>query len=95
MGAINEAAPLLKVAPGCAALGLSRATLYRRRTTDSSEGKRPVTARPAPPGRALTEAERDEVQGVLNSAQFCDAAPRQVYAHLLDDGRYLCSVSTM
>lgn len=33
--------------------------------------------------------------GVLNSAPFCDQAPRQVYAKLLDDGQYLCCVSTM
>jgi hypothetical protein len=32
---------------------------------------------------------------VLNSERFCDLAPAQVWAILLDEGRYLCSVSTM
>ena len=32
---------------------------------------------------------------VLNSARFRDKAPRQVWAALLDEGVYLCSVSTM
>jgi putative transposase len=32
---------------------------------------------------------------VLNSERFVDLAPREVYATLLDEGRYLCSVSTM
>ena len=32
---------------------------------------------------------------VLNSEQFYDQAPRQVYAQMLDEGQYLCSVSTM
>ena len=32
---------------------------------------------------------------MLNSERFCDQAPRQVWATLLDEGSYLCSVSTM
>jgi putative transposase len=35
------------------------------------------------------------VRAVLNSEQFADCAPREVYASLLDDGIYLCSWSTM
>ncbi|CAB1059509.1 hypothetical protein D1BOALGB6SA_4271, partial [Olavius sp. associated proteobacterium Delta 1] len=31
----------------------------------------------------------------MHSDQFCDDAPHQVYAKLLDAGRYLCSVRTM
>lgn len=31
----------------------------------------------------------------LNSDRFCDLAPREVYATLLDEGVYLCSVRTM
>ena len=33
--------------------------------------------------------------GVLNSERFCDQAPGEVYATLLDEGRYLCSERTM
>ena len=32
---------------------------------------------------------------MLRSAEFCDLAPAQVWARLLDDGIYLCSISTM
>ena len=32
---------------------------------------------------------------MLNSERFCDQAPAQVWATLLDEGRYLASVSTM
>jgi putative transposase len=32
---------------------------------------------------------------VLRSPEFCDLAPAQVWARLLDDGVYLCSISTM
>jgi putative transposase len=31
----------------------------------------------------------------LNSDRFCDASPRQVYATLLDEGRYVCHWRTM
>jgi hypothetical protein len=31
----------------------------------------------------------------LNSERFCDKAPAQVWATLLDEGTYLASVSTM
>ena len=32
---------------------------------------------------------------VLRSARVCDLAPAQVWAQLLDDGIYLCSIWTM
>ena len=32
---------------------------------------------------------------MLDSERFCDLAPAQVWARLLDDGCYLCSISTM
>src|SRR4051794_15943516 len=43
----------------------------------------------------LTEAERQHVLTVLRSPEYCDLAPAQVWARLLDDGIYLCSISTM
>jgi putative transposase len=75
----------------CALLGASRATRYRRR-------RLPTTAPPAPrptPPNALTETERQHVLSVLRSPEYCDLAPAQVWARLLDDGIYLCSISTM
>jgi putative transposase len=39
--------------------------------------------------------ERESVLGVLNSERFLDQAPGEVYATLLDEGRYLCSERTM
>ena len=32
---------------------------------------------------------------MLRSPEYCDLAPAQVWARLLDDGIYLCSISTM
>ncbi|NMC21351.1 MAG: hypothetical protein GYA33_13145 [Thermogutta sp.] len=50
--------------------------------------------RPKPP-RALSEPERQEVLDVLHSQPFADKAPAEVYAALLDQGRYLCSIRTL
>lgn len=75
----------------CALLGASRATIYRRRKPTA-----PGPAAPRPePANKLTEAERQRILAVLRSAEYCDLAPAQVWARLLDDGIYLCSISTM
>jgi putative transposase len=51
---------------------------------------------PRPPSaRAITPAEADTIIGVLNSERFCDKAPAQIWATLLDEGTYLASVSAM
>lgn len=75
----------------CALLGASRATRYRRRRPPVAG---PPVPRPTPPN-ALSEAERQHILSVLRSAEYCDLAPAQVWARLLDDGVYLCSISTM
>ena len=75
----------------CDLLGASRATRYRRRRSPVAG---PPAVRPTPPN-ALSEAERQHILSVLRSPTYCDLAPAQVWARLLDDGIYLCSVSTM
>ncbi len=76
----------------CDALGVNRATLYRRRNRRA--GKYPVKSRPQPPLR-LSEEERQTVLGLMHSERFMDASPHTIYATLLDEGRYYCSVRTM
>jgi len=75
----------------CAVLNVARSTLYRAR----QPRPRPEPPLRPTPANALSEAERAEVRQTLNSERFMDKAPRQVYAALLDEGCYLCSVSTM
>ena len=78
------------VVPACQALGLSRATFYRRRrSTPGHRQPRPT------PARALCEAEREQVLDVLACPRFVDRAPAEVVATLLDEGHYLCSERTM
>jgi len=73
----------------CRALGVPRATLYRRMLPAVPPRVRPT------PERALDAAERQAVLDHLHSERFCDKAPAEVYATLLDEGTYLCSIRTM
>jgi putative transposase len=43
----------------------------------------------------LSDAERQRVLDVLHEERFMDKAPAEVYAKLLDEGVYHCSISTM
>jgi hypothetical protein len=90
---IGELAPVIGTRAACAALGRSRATYYREHR-QSPLAPRPPRAQAGQP-RALSAAERAEVLGVLHADRFVDQAPASIYATLLDDGRYLCSVPTM
>jgi putative transposase len=89
MGAVDAVRPRIGVKRACLALGLPRASYYRRRRPRVVSHTRPT------PRRALTACERAEVLDLLHSPPFVDRAPAQVYAALLDEGMYLCSVRTM
>ncbi len=89
MQTVAEVGPQLGIAPTCRALALPRATFYRRRRPQSAPRRRP------PASRALSTAERAAVLGILHEPHFVDLAPAEVYATLLDEGRYLCSERTM
>lgn len=89
--AVEELTPLVGTRPACRALGVAPATIYRRRRPPPP---RPSRKRPAPE-RTLSSAEREAVLDELHSERFVDASPAQVWATLLDEGRYLCSERTM
>jgi putative transposase len=76
----------------CEALAVPRASFYRHMS--SSVPSKEEKPRPAPV-LALTTQERQTVIDLLHSERFQDKAPRQVYAALLDEGQYHCSVRTM
>lgn len=101
---VQELGERIGLRQACELLGVVRSTLYRRRQgreadgrmlTDSIAGRLPgETTREV--RRGLSEEERAAVREVLNSPRFQDAAPREVWATLLeDDGVYLCHWRTM
>ena len=77
-----------------ALLGLSKATQDRRRSRHRVGPSADPAARPVPVNK-LSDAESAELIAVLNSQRFVDKAPPQIYATLLVEGTYLCSISTM
>lgn len=80
------------IAPACACLGLSRASLYR--AEQPQRHLYPSKPRPASP-RALSSPERQSLLATLDSERFIDMAPAAIYAILLEEGQYLGSVRTM
>ena len=92
--AVKDLVPIAGITTACQALNLPRSSFYRAQQPLAP----PVTApdlarRPSP--RALTAPEKTAVRETLNSERFQDQAPREVYATLLDEERYLCSWRTM
>lgn len=84
----------ISIAAACQALSLSRATFYRGK--EAAPVVESTTLRPCRvPGRGLSPEEQEHVLCELHSDRFTDLAPPQVYATLLDEGGYLCSISTM
>lgn len=102
--AVNELVTEVKCsrAHACRLVGRNRASHYRAQAspvrtpasapaTDTQPKQR--AKRPQP--RALSESEELEVMRHLHSERFIDSAPAEIYATLLDEGTYLCSVPTM
>ena len=87
MTAVAEMGALVTVAAVCAALGIARASYYRRPAAHRGAAQGPA--------RKLATLERAAVLEVLHEPRFADQAPAEVYATLLDESRYLCSERTM
>jgi len=75
----------------CDALGFSRATYYRMTRVELN----PVEKKKQSSPRKLTAEQEEKVLMLLNSPRFCDMAPGEIHATLLDESVYLCSERTM
>lgn len=89
--AVDEVAEHVGVARACSLLGRSRAGHYRAKNPPPARQARP---RPVPVNK-LSQAERAQVLAALTSEEFADKSVAQAWATLLDEGTYLCSMSTM
>ena len=80
------------ISQACRCLGFARSSVYRwlKPTQPPVRDQR----RPSPP-RTLCAAERKQVLDTLNEPRFADLAPAEVYASLLDQGMFICSIRTM
>ncbi len=94
MTAVEEMASTAGKRQACEALGVARATFYRQRAVAEEGSRAPTRPRRSSP-RALDPEERQAVVEVLHAERFVNKAPREVYAELLDERIFLCSVRTM
>jgi putative transposase len=95
MNAVLEIGKRFGTSKACKALGIPKSTLYR-----SMKPKAPPKPHKEPKvqlrhPRALTINEELTVLDLLDSERFQDSSPAEVYAVLLDEGVYLCSIPTM
>ena len=89
MAIVTAQKETLGVAPVCQALAVPRASYYRWRTPP----ERVPVVRRVP--RALPPGERAQILALLNDDRFAELPPAEVYATLLDEGKYVCSMRTM
>jgi transposase InsO family protein len=92
MDLVEELAePQVSVVAACAALGVSRATLYRA----TRVGPAPAVRRHAPSPRRLSDEERQAIADIMHTPEFVDQPPTEVFATLLSRGVYLASIRTI
>jgi putative transposase len=92
MAAVTELANDVGTSAACQALCMPRASYYRDRRKTSFPA---VTASRPSPARALHSVEQEAVLSRLHEERFQDRSPAAVYATLLDEGEYHCSIRTM
>lgn len=93
---LHERPERLPLRMACRCVGLHRSTVYaRKKPSQRPEGGNPRDRTQAPQPRALSAEERESILQALNSEEFFDQPPMQVYMRLLEQGQYLCSISTM
>jgi len=96
MNAVLEQRPdRLPMTIACHSLGLNRSTVYAHHKRRHDDQPARTSRRESIQPRALSPVQRQEVLDTLHSEQFCDQPPFEVYAELLEQGRYLCSPSSM
>jgi putative transposase len=90
---VNQLSPDVGKLAACEALQVPRATFYRYQDR-KNRSEDTVTRRPTPP-LALVPKERQAVVDILHSERFLDDTPYEIYATLLDEGHFHCSIRTM
>ena len=86
---MSELASKIGLKSACEVLNVPRSRIYRQRQAKAEPAPRPI------PAHALSPTEKISIREVLNSERFMDQPPRQVYAALLDEGKYVCHWRTM
>ena len=89
MATVSELSEVVGTQAACEVLGLPRASFYRQQRPIFGPSQKAVSA------RALSLTERANVLACLHEERFRDRSPAAVFATLLDEGVYHCSLRTM
>ena len=89
MATVSELSEVVGTQAACEVLGLPRASFYRQQRPIFGPSQKAVSA------RALSLTERANVLACLHEERFQDRSPAAVFATLLDEGVYHCSLRTM
>ena len=89
MSAVGELSAVVGIRAACEVLSLPRSHFYRRQRPTFGPSKKVVSA------RALSLTERGNVLACLHEERFQDRSPAAVFATLLDEGVYHCSLRSM
>lgn len=92
METTRELASITSWVDACCALGVARTSTYRY---FKNKDNPPPSKQPQRQPRALSDIEREGVLETLHSPRFVDQSPSEVYATLLDEEIYMCSIRTM
>ncbi len=92
MAGVAELIPVVGVKEACSALNVPRSSFYRKKGLEAAV---PAVAPKPVPARSLELAERKAVLACLHEERFQNSSPAAVYATLLDEGHYHCSIRTM
>ncbi len=102
LNATAQLASTVGVQSACSALGVARACFYRQHPrfgpmerAAQVQADALAATQPARSPRALSITGRETVLACLHSERFQDRSPAEVFATLLDEGVYHCSMSTM
>lgn len=89
---INKLALKTSIKTACDSLGIARSSYYYWKKP-ASKSTNKVNRKL--PDFAYSEKKRDHILSVMNSDKYMDCTPYEIYNSELDNGKYLCSVSTM
>ena len=92
MGMIEQHRQEIGTVSLCQSLEIPKASFYRQQAKNTATTLVVIRRRPE---HALSDSEQQAVLATLHETRFVDLAPPQVYAQLLEEGQYLCSIRTM
>lgn len=78
----------------CEEIGIPKSSYYYWKKKAGEDGRKQKKSDYVP-SWALPVEEKDMILSILNSENYLDKSPNQIYYSLLDDGVYLCSIRTM